>query len=130
MIAFISLLAFELLRNWYVIAKLKQSPNDARGWAFRALVILFAAFIQFDLELSSVVIFGGRVVAPVTTLVYCLGCGLAFWFPFDLGLNILRGKAWNYLGKTAVLDRFNLPGDLEWVVKFVLMLVGIWLILL
>jgi hypothetical protein len=41
----------------------------------------------------------------------------------------MRGKVWNYLGKDAVLDRFNLPGDIEWIIKFVLMLVGIWLIL-
>jgi len=64
---------------------------------------------------------------PVTTVVYCIGCGLAFWFPFDVLLNVSRGKVWNYTGKDAVLDR--LSSDAWWAVKFVLMLVGIWLIL-
>jgi hypothetical protein len=116
MIALLLLLAFELLRNWYVIAKLKQEPNHARGWALRVLVIAFVAFAKFDLD-------------PIPTIKYGLGCGIAFWLPFDIGLNLLRGKVWNYLGRSAVLDRLNLPGDLEVVIKFVLMCVGIWLIL-
>lgn len=116
MIPFLILLTFELARNWYVIERLKQTPNHARGWAFRVLVILFVAFAKFDLDL-------------LPTVRYCIGCGLAFWFPFDVGLNLIRGRAWNYLGKDPFLDRFNLPGDLESVLKFVLMLVGIWLIL-
>ena len=126
MIAFIALLAFELARNWYVIERLKQTPNHARGWTFRVLVILFVAFFKFDLE--TVDIFSGFSF-PVSTFLYCLGCGLAFWFPFDVGLNLLRGKVWNYLGKDAFLDRFDLPGDSESIGKFVLMIVGIWLIL-
>ena len=128
MITFLILLTFELARNWYVIERLKQTPNHARGWALRALVVIFIAFFKFDLELSTVVIFGSELVLPVTTVVYCLGCGLAFWFPFDVGLNLIRGRAWNYLGKDAFLDRFDLPGDLDSVVKFVLMVCGIWLI--
>ena len=116
MIPFLILLFFELARNWYVIERLKQTPNHARGWVLRVLVILFVAFAKFDLDLWP-------------TVRYCIGAGLAFWFPFDVGLNLIRGKAWNYLGKDAVLDRFNLPGDLESVFKFVLMVCGIWLIL-
>jgi|GEM_PF-1824434 hypothetical protein len=129
MVPFLILLAFELFRNWFAIVKMKQTPNHARGWALRILAVIFIAFFKFDLELSTVVIFGRELVLPVTTVVYCIGCGLAFWFPFDVGLNLMRGKVWNYLGKDAVLDRFNLPGDIEWIIKFVLMLVGIWLIL-
>lgn len=116
MIDFLILLFFELARNWYVIERLKQTPNHARGWFLRVLVILFVAFAKFDLDL-------------IPTVRYCIGCGLAFWFPFDVGLNLIRGKAWNYLGRDAVMDRFNLPGDLESVLKFVLMVCGIWLIL-
>lgn len=116
MIALLSLLAFELLRNWYIIAKLKQEPNHSRGWVLRVLVILFVAFAKFDLD-------------PIPTFKYGFGCGLAFWLPFDIGLNLLSGKVWNHLGKASKLDRFNLPGDLEVVVKFVLMVLGVYLIL-
>jgi len=63
---------------------------------------------------------------PVTTVVYCIGCGLAFWFPFDVALNLMRGRAWNYSGTIAILDRFN--SDAWWAVKFVLCCSGIWLI--
>jgi hypothetical protein len=114
MIAFISLLAFELARNWYIIERLKQTPNHAKGWVLRVLVILFVAFAKFDLDIWP-------------TVRYCLGCGIAFWFTFDVGLNLLRGKVWNYTGKDAVLDRFN--SDAWWIVKAVLMCAGIWLIL-
>lgn len=31
---------------------------------------------------------------------------VVFWFVFDYGLNIYRGKAFLYVGKTALLDRF------------------------
>ena len=128
MIPFLILLFFELARNWYVIERLKQTPNHARGWAFRVLVVLFIAFFKFDLDSQDVVIFG-RVFSgiPVTTILYSVGCGLAFWFPFDVGLNLLRGKVWNYTGRDAVLDRFN--SDAWWIVKAVLCLCGIWLIL-
>lgn len=129
MIALLILLAFELFRNWYIIVKRKQRVNHLNGLAFRALVILIVAFFKFDLEPDNVVIFGRAFVIPVTTILYCIGSGLAFWFPFDLFLNLIRGKVWNHLGSAAVLDRFNIAGDLEWVVKFVLMLVGIKLLL-
>jgi hypothetical protein len=127
MIAFIALLAFELARNWYVIAKLKQTPNHARGWALRVLVILFVSFFKFDLESQDVVIFGRFFSGiPVTTILYCLGCGMAFWFPFDVLLNVSRGKVWNHTGTVAKLDRFK--SDAWWIVKAVLMCAGIWLI--
>ena len=126
---FLILLFFEIARNWYVIERLKQKPNHARGWALRVFVILFVAFAKFDLEPTEIALSNKLIVyLPVSTILYCIGSGLAFWFPFDVGLNLIRGKAWNYLGRDAVLDRFNLPGDLESVFKFVLMLVGIWLI--
>ena len=127
MIDFLILLFFELARNWYVIERLKQTPNHARGWVLRVLVILFVSFCKFDLELETVVIFSRELVLPVTTIVYCIGCGMAFWFPFDVLLNRSRGKVWNYTGTDAKLDRFK--SDAWWAVKFVLMLVGIWLIL-
>jgi hypothetical protein len=116
MIPFLILLAFELARNWYVIERLKQTPNQAKGWLLRVLVIHFVSFVKFDFDLWP-------------TVTYWIGCGLAFWFPFDVGLNLIRGKVWNYLGKDAFLDRFDLPGDSESIGKFVLMIVGIWLIL-
>ena len=127
MIPFLILLAFELARNWYVIERLRQTPNHARGWAFRVLVILFVAFFKFDLESQDVVIFGRVFILPVTTILYSVGCGLAFWFPFDVLLNVSRGKVWNYLGKDARLD--SLDSDGWWIVKAVLCLCGIWLIL-
>lgn len=130
MIAFLILLAFELFRNWYAIRIKNQEPNHPRGWALRILAVIFIAFFKFDLALTDVVIFGMVFSGvPVTTILYCLGCGLTFWFPFDVGLNLMRGNVWNYLGTKAVMDRFNLPGDLEWVIKFLLMCLGFYLMI-
>lgn len=116
MIAFLILLAFELFRNGYAIRIKNQEPNHPRGWALRILSVIFIGLIKFD-------------ASPMPMIIYGLGCGLAFWFPFDVCLNLMRGKAWNYLGLKAVMDRFNLPGDLEWVIKFLLMVFGIYLII-
>ena len=128
MIPFLILLFFELARNWYVIERLKQTPNHARGWVFRVLVILLVPFTKFDLEPTEIALSNKLIVyLPVSTILYCIGSGLAFWFPFDVLLNVSRGKDWNYTGIDLNLDRFK--SDAWWAVKFVLMLVGIWLIL-
>lgn len=129
MIAFIVLLAFELGRNWFVIQIQKQEPDHARGWGLRILVVVIIGLIKFDFELQPVYLFGWEFLLPVTSIIYSFGCGLAFWFPFDVALNKMRGKVWNHSGTKALLDRFNLPGDLEWVIKFLLMVLGIYLIL-
>jgi hypothetical protein len=113
MIPFLILLAFELARNYYVIERLRQTPNHARGWVLRAMVIAMVALIRYDADILAMVKYG-------------LGCGLAFWFLFDVGLNLLRGKVWNHTGTVAKLDRFNSDG--WWIFKAVLMVKGIWLI--
>lgn len=38
-------------------------------------------------------------------LFYCfVAFHLAFWFPFDLLLNLMIGQKWNYIGETSKLD--------------------------
>ena len=114
MIAFIIILSVELIRNWYIIVRLHQSPNHAKGVVLRAMAFFFVALITYDAE-------------PVQMAIYIILCFLSFWFPFDVGLNLLRGKAWNYQGKTSFIDQLTAPAaDLFWIIKFMLMAYGIY----
>ena len=125
----IALLILELLFNYYVIVIAKKTVNHPKGLARRIIAVFFISAYLFDLRLETVYFFGYELQLPMDTIIYFIGSGLFFWFWFDLILNKLRGKVWNHLGKAAVLDRFDLAGDLEWVIKFLLMLFGGYLII-
>ncbi|MFN6088935.1 MAG: hypothetical protein ACK47E_09335 [Cyclobacteriaceae bacterium] len=114
MIAFIIILSVELIRNWYIIVRLRQSPNHAKGVVLRLMAFFFVALITYDAE-------------PVQMWTYIIFCFLSFWFPFDVGLNLLRGKAWNYQGQTSLIDRLTYRfADIVWIVKFALMVYGFY----
>lgn len=38
-------------------------------------------------------------------ITYFIAFHLAFWFPFNTALNLIRGVEWNYIGNTAWLDK-------------------------
>ena len=88
---FVIVLALFVLWNWYIIVKLKRSPNHVAQQVYRSVLWLFGAGLFCD----------GDNWVLVATLV---GFHLAFWFPFDTALNVARGRAWNYQGQTSWLD--------------------------
>lgn len=90
-IYFITALAGFLIWNYYVIVKLNRSPNHAMQQILRSVVWIIGATL-----------FGHGLITESFT--YLIGFHLAFWFPFDTGLNLLRGRAWNYKGQTAMID--------------------------
>lgn len=89
--ACISLL--ETIRHWYVIEKLKRSPNKMLSFIFRfSLGILFFVMDQ------------GR--APIQVLALCYL--VTDWWIHDYVLNILRGvKPIWYLNSTGWIDIFQ-----------------------
>jgi hypothetical protein len=110
---FLIFFAYELWANWYLIVRQKQSPDHAKRTVLRTLVFVFTALIGTDSNY------------PQWVFIW-LSFQLMFWFPFDVLLNLARGKYWNYQGKTAWLDRFTAPhAFVFWAIKFLLLIVGI-----
>jgi hypothetical protein len=112
MIAFLILLIFEVVRNWTLIVYLERSPNHDLGTLFRVAYCLAFALWVYQLNF-------------IHTGLYLISCGLAFWFPFDVLLNLTRGRAWNYLGFNAKLDVETKGVKHLWLYKAVLMVVGL-----
>lgn len=110
---FILFFVYELWANWYLIEHQKKSPDHAKRMVLRTLVFIFIPLVWTDSNY------------PQWVFIY-LSFHLMFWFPFDVLLNIARGRYWNYQGKNSRLDRFTAPhADLFWGIKFLLMIVGI-----
>ena len=86
---FVGLSVF-LFWNWRIIKK--RSPNHAAQVVYR--------FVAWTLGAS---IFSGGDLRTFFTLLVAFH--LAFWFPFDLILNLMRGLKWSYIGETAWLDK-------------------------
>lgn len=113
MIGFFVFTAFEIIRNWYVISRLKESPNHTYNVIFRAFFFSLISLVYFDADL-------------IPMAKYVFACHLSFWFLFDLGLNLMRGKVWNYQGQTAWLDKITYEySDFFWCIKFVLCVIGL-----
>jgi hypothetical protein len=110
---FLIFFAYELWANWWLIVRKRQSPNHARRVALRTLVFVFIPLVWTDSNYPQ-------------WLFIWLSFQLMFWFPFDVLLNLSRGKYWAYQGKTAWLDRFTAPhAFVFWAIKFLLLIVGI-----
>lgn len=96
--------------NWLLIEK-RVSPWHPLN---AIITIIFAiVFAYYDQRPASFVIF----------------CALStYWFLFDTGLNIARGKFFWYLGQESVIDRLsqNMPLQVVWIFKgiFALGLIG------
>ncbi len=128
MIEIIILWIAELARNYYVINIIRRSPNHARGWALRLLAVQFIAFFKFDLAFESVDILCWTIPIPLSSINYIVGCGLFFWFPFDVALNLLRGKAWDHTGRDSQLDRVTNWSSWIWVLKIFCFLAGAYMV--
>ena len=87
---FTIILAVFLIWNWLIIQK--RSPNHAGQVVYRSITWAIGAAL-----------FSGGDHERLIT--YFIAFHLAFMFPFNTGLNFMRGKAWNYIGETAWLDR-------------------------
>lgn len=90
MIYWILYIVIDALVNWYWIEKLKSVPN------YIMLTIVRAWFF---------ILVGITVpVEPDTFLDWLLFTTCSFWVFFDILLNTLRGKKWNYLGENSFID--------------------------
>jgi hypothetical protein len=84
---------------------MKTIPNYVvstivRGWFFILVGIMVA-------------------VTPETFLEWLLFTTCSFWVIFDLALNLLRRKKWNYLGENSFIDGLGLKYPIPfWVCKF------------
>lgn len=89
---FIIVLAAFLLWNWWLIVIKRRSPNHLAQTFWR-----FIAWAAGAGLLSHGSWYGGAVLL--------FAFHFAFWFPFSIGLNLLRHRAWNYIGENAWIDR-------------------------
>jgi hypothetical protein len=96
----------DALVNWYWIEKLKKIPNYltstiVRGWFFIVIGITVP-------------------VTPETFIAWFLFTTCSFWVLFDLILNKLRGKPWNYLGENSFIDSIGKKHpSVYWIAKIV-----------
>lgn len=112
MIAFLILLIFEVVRNYTLIVWLSRSPNHNLGTVFRLAYCLAFGLLVYQYDW-------------IHLIAYTISCGLAFWFSFDVLLNLARGRAWNYLGFNAKLDVGTKGVKHLWLYKAILMVVGL-----
>lgn len=94
----------ETVRHWYVIEKLKVSPNKLLSFIGRFLV----GFVFFWYDDSNVPL-------QVKALAYLI----VDWYIHDYLLNVLRGvKPIWYLNSTGLIDRFQneVPNAFVWFV--------------
>jgi len=90
-----TLIALEVWRNWYKIEKKKIRINHKGATLLRIIVgFAFWAFIPLALPIPV-----DRYLALPVMM------SLTFWFLFDLGLNIARGRSYFYLGEDSWLDK-------------------------
>ena len=103
--------------NWYLIEKKNIRPNhDLFGW------IRLVALVVIGLAIG--------VKIGVDLFVWGLFCWSSFWVLFDIVLNLMRGKSWNYIGITdgedANSDEFGLKHPyLFWASKIIALVVCI-----
>ena len=105
MTLWIGYILIDALVNWYWIEKMNTVPNYVlltivRGWFF----ILVGITIPIE---------------PETFLEWVLFTTCSFWVLFDLTLNLLRRKKWNYIGENSFIDGLGLRYPIPfWACKF------------
>ena len=88
--------ALEIARNYILIVTLQMRPHYGHSALIRfgfAVIFLFKRHPEFD-PLGDV-----TTIFPATT--YALFQWTSFYLLFDLTLNLLRGKDWDYQGKNS-----------------------------
>ena len=94
MLQWIAYIIIDVLVNWYWIEKEKKVPN---------YIILTIVRIWFFIAAGITV-----PIEPSTFLRWLLYCFCSFWVLFDLGINLMRGKRWNYLGTNSFIDSLGI----------------------
>lgn len=89
------LIALEVWRNWYKIEKKKVRINH-KGAILIRIIVGFVFWVLIPLAVSLPV---DRYWALPIMM------SLTFWFLFDLGLNMARGRSYFYLGEESWLDK-------------------------
>ncbi len=87
MITWLAIIALEIVRNWYVIERKKQTPDYHTSVIFRFLALLVV----------------NALVAP--NPFFWAFQVFSFWVLFDIGLNLVRRKPLFYLGENSYIDR-------------------------
>ena len=114
--AFLIVLALVTIWNWWIIVLQKRSPDHTDQLIFRAIFWGLLS-VHFTNEWD-------------TRVIYFIGFHLAFWFPFNTILNLMRGYAWNYVGQTAWLDKqMRKWPDAALGLSFLSMIIGIGLLI-
>ena len=115
MILWIIFIALEILRNYYLIEVKKSRPIYIQSFIIRGLASIFHG-VYLDVQ-------NMREFTPILAFQV-----ITFWWLFDIGLNLLRRKIWNYRGQNSGwLD--PLPDNVYWILKFVVTGIGIWLLI-
>lgn len=91
MIWWLIFIAAEIARNYILIVPLKTRPHY--GWSFIFRVCGGAFFLFYH--------YPDPATMGFPPLYYALFQVTSFYVLFDLILNLLRGKAWNYRGKNS-----------------------------
>lgn len=109
------LLLFTYLNAWYhlyLIEEKKRSPNH-KVWALYRLTFFALAAYIYSTEWDHI-------------LILILLQAAIFWILFDYTLNRMRGLPWNYVGKSAFLDKlFAGKSDLMLLIKIILLFASI-----
>lgn len=78
----------------WIIERLKQPIDHLIEAIFRGMVMILYGALVFDAQDGP---------QGMAVIIYEVA---SFYLVFELVLNLLRRKPWNYLGNTAALDRF------------------------
>jgi hypothetical protein len=110
---FIIILTIHLFLNYYLI-KVRQVKSVLHGLQAIIRSIIWAACSVY-------------LYPSWPDVFYCfVALHLAFWFPFDLFLNILIGQRWDYIGKTSKLDILGRQWPGAFIpMKFLLFIMGV-----
>jgi len=95
-ITYLFIIAGDIFIDWFKIEKLNQAINHFSDAIAVGLAYLFGAWmVSLFVEISFLELLS--VVIPLPA---------ARWLLHDLGLNLARGKPFDYLGENSVLDAF------------------------
>jgi hypothetical protein len=105
MIYWFIFIALEIARNYYMIVVKKTKPVYFQSFLIRGMAHVFVVGLFYDVTVPSY----WPSIYELIDLDYwpiLLFHVTSFWLIFDPLLNLLRGKPWNYRGKTSGwLDR-------------------------
>lgn len=99
-----TVIAADIVGNWFYIDVLKKNPLHWLLWVARAAIVLYVVRNPEPLAYLN-------VSTNVLWILKALNAGMIYWFAFDTGLNMARGKEIDHLGEgknAAFLDRMQI----------------------